>query len=85
MDETHVGKVSAYEKEARELFERLKPTGIILIVIGGDRSGADHYEVASAIRGGKKDLIKIPFFLMTLAQKFADDIKRLMTGNESAN
>lgn len=82
MDEIHAGKNSAYEKEVRELIGRLKCSGVILIVIDGDRPGADQYEVASAFKGGFESLKKVPHFLMMLAMKYADDIKRLMTNND---
>lgn len=84
MDEIRAGKNSAYEKEVRDLLDRLKCQGVILIVIGGDRTGADDYEVASAIHG-TEPIFKIPFFLMLLAQKFADDIKGLMAKIGSQN
>jgi len=85
MGEIHAGKKSAYEKEVRELLDRLKCKGVILIVIDGERPGADHYEVASALKGNVIDIAKIPFFLMTLAQKFAADINGLMTNRGSKN
>lgn len=78
MDELHVGKKSAYEKEVRELYEKLKPKGIILIVIDGQREGADHYEVASVVKGGYSDMIKLPFMLTALADKFMTDIKNML-------
>lgn len=78
MDELHVGKVSVFEKEARELMEKVKAKGVIIIVIEGNREGADHYEVASVIKGDPLEMMKLPYMLMALADKFMRDIKNLI-------
>lgn len=85
MDEVRVGKTSAYEKEARELQSKLNCQGVILIVIGGQRHGADIYEVASVIKGGSDILMKIPFFLMKLADIFFQDVRKVMGRKDSEN
>lgn len=78
MDELHVGKISVFEKEARALMEKVNAKGVIIIVIDGKREGADHYEVASVIKGEYSEMIKLPYMLMALADKFMNDIKNLI-------
>lgn len=81
MDELHHGK-TVYEKEARDLFAKVKAKGIILIVIGGDRN-VDHYEVTSMITG--EEIRKVPGFLMALAVRIAHDVARLFTPSGLSN
>lgn len=85
MDELHLGKQAAYENEARELLKKLNAQGIILIVVGGSRPDADHYEVATVLKGSTFEMMKIPGMLMALANKFMDDIKRLTASPGRSN